>query len=943
MQLNSKDGEVIYMSEKITREIVLDFYENKNVIVNAKQYDKESRYLLISCMNQGAFFRLSNEQHMAFIRYRKADELSVFNKAEITEEGKVIVELTEQMLAAEGMCIADLVITESEAEITDEGINVSNGSVISTMSFVVKVLSTAIDNSEIESNYEFSALNELLNKATADYDRVIKETSKNAERAETAATSAQDSATLASDAKDKAESSASAASASEKNALASELAAKTSQDASARSESNAEASAVKAKASENAAKASQDAALQSEQNAAESEQNSENNMNAAAGSAKKSEASATASQNSAEAAEASAESASASKTAAEKSAQSASDSERKSLENMNASFESASNASESAKAAKLSETAADASASKAAASETKATQKANDAAESASSANTSKQAAATSANDSKDWSLWSKSYAIGEGEKRLDEETDNAKYYYEQARRISQGLEGSLLPMGTITFSQLATSTKQPGYMYNISDAFTSDSTFADGGNHQYGAGSNVYYTADQKWDVLAAVVVTGVKGSSESTYRQGNVNITKANVGLGNVPNVTTDNQTPSFTQATTRENIATGEKLTTLFGKIAKWFSDLKDGAFHSVANNLATTESGSVLDARQGKVLNDNKVAKSGDTMTGDLTMSGTSRVIKYASGARTGTPISMYAGDGNGSGLVIGDGGRTIIGGGEAANNLRTALGTTAANESAEELHLANDQDIKVHTNCQNIAERKTFTFGSNGKFTAESFAGKTNETTVDYTTADVADGTSSLAWTKVDPLTSGMTHANFFNRVSIMFKNLRYLYKMLGTTDISKIGGGTVTGAISSLNSDKVSTTDARLSDARTPKAHTHTWANITNPPATYAPSAHTHAEITSTGTFAARVKFHNNGSNRWYSSPIPCVNASALTIEIKGNVILDGTNDQISVGLFSVVKSKHFFQVTTTDTSVAGYIFDTLKPNSMFTVNYIVR
>lgn len=33
---------------------------------------------------------------------------------------------------------------------------------------------------------------------------------------------------------------------------------------------------------------------------------------------------------------------------------------------------------------------------------------------------------------------------------------------------------------------------------------------------------------------------VTGVKGNSETTYRTGNVNITKSNIGLGNVPNVT-------------------------------------------------------------------------------------------------------------------------------------------------------------------------------------------------------------------------------------------------------------------------------------------------------------------------------------------------------------------------------------------------------------------
>lgn len=40
------------------------------------------------------------------------------------------------------------------------------------------------------------------------------------------------------------------------------------------------------------------------------------------------------------------------------------------------------------------------------------------------------------------------------------------------------------------------------------------------------------------KVDNLAASNVTGVKGSSESSYRTGNINITKANIGLGNVNN---------------------------------------------------------------------------------------------------------------------------------------------------------------------------------------------------------------------------------------------------------------------------------------------------------------------------------------------------------------------------------------------------------------------
>ena len=50
-----------------------------------------------------------------------------------------------------------------------------------------------------------------------------------------------------------------------------------------------------------------------------------------------------------------------------------------------------------------------------------------------------------------------------------------------------------------------------------------------------------------------------------------------KTDVGLSNVPNVTTNNQTPSFTQATTLANIVSGETLTLLLSKISKAIADL------------------------------------------------------------------------------------------------------------------------------------------------------------------------------------------------------------------------------------------------------------------------------------------------------------------------------------------------------------------------------
>lgn len=83
---------------------------------------------------------------------------------------------------------------------------------------------------------------------------------------------------------------------------------------------------------------------------------------------------------------------------------------------------------------------------------------------------------------------------------------------------------------------------------------------------------------------------------------------VTAGHVGLDNVPNVSTNDQTPTFEEAKERENIISGEKLSVVFGKVKKWLFDLKEAAFCSVANNLVTNLPGSVLDARQGKELQD-----------------------------------------------------------------------------------------------------------------------------------------------------------------------------------------------------------------------------------------------------------------------------------------------------------------------------------------------
>jgi len=205
------------------------------------------------------------------------------------------------------------------------------------------------------------------------------------------------------------------------------------------------------------------------------------------------------------------------------------------------------------------------------------------------------------------------SYAVGGTGSREGEDTDNAQYYYEQIKRVSQGLNG-IIPMGTVAFADLPASGMENGWMYNISDDFTSDDRFNDGGGIYYGKGNNVIWTSEGKWDVTAGSGVTGIKGNKEKTYRQGNVNLTPEDIGA-----------------------------------------------------------------------------VAEDGDA-----------------------------------------------------------------------------------------------------------------SDTTVAFASSDTPDADAS-AWTSVATLISGEKHASLFAKVSQMFKNIRYLYKILGSTDISSIGGGTVTGAISSQN------------------------------------------------------------------------------------------------------------------------------------------
>ncbi len=85
---------------------------------------------------------------------------------------------------------------------------------------------------------------------------------------------------------------------------------------------------------------------------------------------------------------------------------------------------------------------------------------------------------------------------------------------------------------------------------------------------------------------------ITAVSGSIAShTGNKSNPHgVTKSQVGLGSVPNVATNDQTPTYSQASSLANIVSGEKLAVSLGKVMKAIADFivhkADAAIHITA---------------------------------------------------------------------------------------------------------------------------------------------------------------------------------------------------------------------------------------------------------------------------------------------------------------------------------------------------------------------
>ena len=152
---------------------------------------------------------------------------------------------------------------------------------------------------------------------------------------------------------------------------------------------------------------------------------------------------------------------------------------------------------------------------------------------------------------------------------RQNGQADNTKFPTEAAVRtaIDSAVSSAYHAAGTKTVAQLTSSllvSANEGDVYNITDSGSTTSDFIEGAGHPISVGDNV-------------VVCDVGGGVYKFDLLSGFVDLTNYLTKTGDGSDVTA-----SFTAASTRTNVTTGEKLSVLFGKIAKWFSDLKALAF-------------------------------------------------------------------------------------------------------------------------------------------------------------------------------------------------------------------------------------------------------------------------------------------------------------------------------------------------------------------------
>lgn len=328
--------------------------------------------------------------------------------------------------------------------------------------------------------------------------------------------------------------------------------------------------------------------------------------------------------------------------------------------------------------------------------------------------------ATTSSNSAYDNAKLSQSYAIGGSGVRDGEDTDNSKYYSEQASKSATASANSASTAST-----------------KASEASSSASSASASATKSAASESNASKSASSAAESMSTAGTKASEAASSATS-------------AGNSASTATSKAAAASTSAS---NAATSEANAKKYYEQAKAISESFSGALRPMGT-VAFANLPAVTSASAGDMYNisDEFVTTSDFVEGAGTTEPSGSNVYKTESGkwdVLAGSPVT----------------------------------GVKGANET-------NFRRGNVNITCENIGALAT--------------DGDSQSNTVTFTSNDSLTGDS----TAPELLASEETHASIFSKVSTIFKNVRWLLSKMGTTDISTLGDGTVTGALSTLNSNK---------------------------------------------------------------------------------------------------------------------------------------
>lgn len=140
------------MSLQIQNEITLDFNIPKIKNVRCVQNDKNSRIIHITITNNGKLYKLDSSNMAARYKISKPDDKYIYNEAEINEDGTVTINIPDQAMTVGG-------IAHSELQISDS----STGQILSTMPFNIIIEKSVVDVDETLSQNESGVINDMIN------------------------------------------------------------------------------------------------------------------------------------------------------------------------------------------------------------------------------------------------------------------------------------------------------------------------------------------------------------------------------------------------------------------------------------------------------------------------------------------------------------------------------------------------------------------------------------------------------------------------------------------------------------------------------------------------------------------------------------------------------------------------------------------------------------